>query len=191
MGNGHDLVREVLEGDLDAYSALVDSIYPMVFNHYFSILRDFPSHVEDGIQTFLIQLPEILDRKFDYSCKVSTFVFSLSRFYALNYRRGLMTKKRGYGVSEYKDELDTEGNYRTPGDIEQWSNIWSKINTCTSNMSPKLASVFYLYCEGNTHEEIAKYLGIKENVSSKRLFEAKKILRQELKDDFLELFKKL
>ena len=194
MDNGHDLVLATIAGDLGAYSELVESIHRMVIMQYSSVLKYFPAHVNDGVQDFLLGLPDLLESKFDYSCKVSTFIYSASRLCALNYLKGLKTMKRGYGNISLESDMDIEGSFESPlnrEDREMSISLWRRMDNCVSEMSPKLSDVFNLYVEGYSHKEIAECLGIRENTSSKRLFEVKKILRQKFKQDFNKLFRDL
>lgn len=194
MDNDHDLVIKTIKGDMEAYNELVKSVYPMVLQNCRRILFYSPSHVEDAAQVFFIKLPKLLEDKFDFTSKASTFIYSASCFSCYNYRRGIensLSNEMEFCDSDLLPWLEVEDSETVAPEIMDRKRFWNSILDIVEGLSSDLWLVFHLYCYGYTHKEIAEQLGISNAKSRKRLFKVNELLRKELKCDFLKLFEDL
>lgn len=193
MGNGHDLVRRTLEGDIEAYNELVEATYPMVLSNCRDILFDEPDLVEDAAQNFFIKLPELLE-KFNFTSKASTFIYTASRLETLNFKRVSKSGfNRNYEVcsTEAVEACCLPDKFQHPEKVEAVDVILSRITSFVTSLHSSMSEPFLLYMEGYKHKEIARELDIPERQSIKKVYEVNQLLRKEFKSDYLRLFKDL
>lgn len=128
----------------------------------------------------------LLRDRFDFTCLVTTFAYSVVYYYCQNYRRewGARNKHICLGLDSY-DNVVMMGRKNSPLiDGLLSARIQAAIATLPSKQR-RLISLRFEY--GYTHKEIAVDLGVSENYSRRLLCLARGKLQVLLKDEYLEL----
>ncbi len=167
----HELVDRVRTGDRSAARALYDLHAPRVFRIVNRVCRD-EEHARDLTQDTFVRAFQALDR-FRGESAFGTWLFRIAVTVALNSVR--KQKREAVRRLPFDDSLAADELPRADPDLRD------SLTKAIDSLSDAQRSVFVLHAlEGYTHQEIAQLLGIPENTSKGRLFDARAVLRRKL-----------
>lgn len=117
---------------------------------------------EDLIHDIIIELWKSFKR-FDGSCKVSTWIYRVALNISMNYKRGKTNAILFSSLNDFKEK-----------DISSWlveeevSPRLEELYSCIDNLSEINKAIILLYLDGNSHDEISEITGIsKTNVGTR------------------------
>jgi RNA polymerase sigma factor (sigma-70 family) len=169
-------MRRVRSGDTAAFETLYTALYPRLFRFIYRLTRQ-PELAEDLLnETMLVvwEKPE----GFDYSCKLSTWIFGIA------YRKALKACRQGaraaaqLSVDELAEVL-ADGKPSASRQVE----LDNVLAAALDALSPEQRAVVELtYYHELPYQEIAEILGCPENTVKTRMFHARKKLRPFFED---------
>lgn len=167
----HELVGRVRLGDRGAARALYDLHAPRVYRIVNRLCKD-EEHARDLTQDTFVRAFGAIDR-FREESAFGTWIYRIAVTVALNAMR--KQKREAVRRAPFEDSLPADEPLRADPDLRD------SLNEAIDSLSEAQRSVFVLHAlEGYTHQEIAELLGIPENTSKGRLFDARAVLRRKL-----------
>ncbi len=172
-----DSVRKAIEGDKEAYGALIDTYQGMVFATALNITGNFADS-EDVVQEAFIRAYQKLRTLSDPS-KFAAWLHTVARRIALQL---LKDKRRVPGVHASDVPMDLiESDAESPAEAyarEELSNLlWGEVG----QLPPKTReAVLLFYMEGFSIKRAASYLNVSENAMKARLNFGRQKLREQL-----------
>lgn len=173
----HELVHRLRAGDRQAARALYDLHAPRVYRVVNRLCRD-EEQARDLTQDTFVRAFDGLDR-FRGESAFGTWLFRIAVTVALNALR----KRRREEVRRvpFDDSMPTDD--LPAGDPDLRASLARAID----ELSEPQRVVFVLHVlEGYTHVEIGELLGISQNTSKGRLFDARAVLRRKLAHFMME-----
>jgi RNA polymerase sigma-70 factor (ECF subfamily) len=174
--NDDQLIREVLNGEREAFRPLVDRHAPMVFSLTNRYTRR-ESDAEELAQEIFVKAYERLT-SFDGASKFSTWLYSLARNHCLDYAKNIRRKNRSLSeLDEY--ELEQQMGESDPPDerIEREERI-ALMEQALQEIKQEYAEAFLLkYKDQLTYQAMADRLGVTVSALKLRVHRAKKELR--------------
>ncbi len=161
------LLVRTAEGDESAFRLLYDRLADRVFRYAFTLLHDRHLAEEVAQETMVIVWKQAAT--FEGRSKVSTWVFGIARFRALDLLR---KEKRGDRVPE----LDLVEPDPAPA-VESRERTLRAIGTLPEEQREVVFLTFY---EGRSYGEIAGILGIPEGTVKSRMYYARRSLAEAL-----------
>ncbi|HIJ66522.1 MAG TPA: sigma-70 family RNA polymerase sigma factor, partial [Candidatus Hydrogenedentes bacterium] len=175
--NEREYVRKALEGDKDAYGALVDAYQGMVFATALNITGDYADS-EDVVQEAFLRAYQKL-RALSDPAKFATWLHTLARRVALQF----LEKKHRIPGATKAATLDGHAESAVESPAEAYARqelsrlLWAQV----AALPPKTReAVLLYYMEGFSIKRAAAYLGINENAMKGRLRFGREKLREQL-----------
>lgn len=166
------LVRDVQEGSISAFEALVGRYQKKLHSFVTYLVRDDIS-AQDIVQESFISLYKSIDRV-DTTKKFSTYLFSLTRNHAISYLRG----RKIHLPLEHAADIATR---ELPETVIEQQDESRRIEAALQDIDEKFSRVIRLYYFDNlSYEETGKALGIPVNTVRTHLRRAKTALRKAL-----------
>jgi RNA polymerase sigma-70 factor (ECF subfamily) len=166
-----ELVNRLRAGDRGAARALYDLHAPRVYRVINRLCQD-EEQARDLTQDAFVRAFDGLDR-FRGESAFGTWLFRIAVTVTLN----AMRKKRREEVRRVPFEETLSIDAAAPGDPDLRESLIRAID----ELSEAQRTVFVLHAlEGYTHVEIGELLGISQNTSKGRLFDARAVLRRKL-----------
>lgn len=171
-----DIVKRCLNGDINAFSLLVDRYKIHIFNFVYRMIRH-REESNDLTQEVFIKAYKNLWR-FNPDYKFSTWLFQIARNTTLDYLR----KKKPLPLEEgYIEGLKTEGN--PPEDRVINKENRKELERAIEKLPSHLKTPLVLYHINRlSYKEIAKIENVQLHTVKNNLFRARKKLRQILKE---------
>jgi RNA polymerase sigma-70 factor (ECF subfamily) len=171
MKSDKQLVEAAIEGNTDAFSALVQKYSNALFSVAYGVLGDFHLAKDIAQETFLrayLRLPILKDRS-----KVGSWLYSVAYRLSIDWQRKRKSMVSMEEISQAPAANDTEAEAIRLNSSEE---IWAILNTLDEiNRIP----VILYYVSEWSMREIAEFLGITLRAVESRLQRAKKNLRFE------------
>jgi len=173
-----ELIHAILEGDRDLFHELIRPHERTVYLTAFSLLRD-EADAEDVAQEAILKAYRAL-ATFRGASRFGTWLVSI----VYNEARGRLRKKSGAIIESYEEQVEV-----TPALLTDWREIPSealerheliqKIETAIKELPLTFREVFVLRDRDELAiDEIAKALGITENLVKVRLHRARMMLQK-------------
>lgn len=165
-------IKGICNGHVDSFEALYKAYWTRLFRFIQHTLGR-PDGVEELIhETFLViwQRPD----GFDFSCKVSTWIFGIAYNKAL---KAIAVHRREGQAVDYEDLTDELACDRASPEREAEARDW--LNATLDVLSPEQRAVVELtFLEGLSYGEIAEIQGCPENTVKTRMFHARRKIQQ-------------
>lgn len=170
------LVERVRNGDQEAFTGLVIRYQRPIYNAAFWILRK-AEDASDITQIVFLRVAERLD-EYDERYKFFSWIYRIAVNESLNLLR------RGGRDEALNDEVDLPGSERDnpeqqAGDAESAARIRNALLRLPTNDRMVITLRHFSEC---SYEEIGQILDLDEKTVKSRLFEARRRLREMLKD---------
>jgi len=177
-------ILSAIMGNQEALGDLYTELRPRVSNlcrkHVFSQVD-----IEDFASEALCKILELLPSRFNFTCQLSTFAYSITYFTAQNRRRKWSTYNKYISFSE----AGVDGYSSTKPLDSETLDLGGVIEEAVSRLSPLDKKIFTLRSQGCKHKEIGKELEITAGYSRRRLHSIYKKLREDLGDYYSEIIK--
>lgn len=177
MFNEKEQIDRVLNGDLQAFGALVKQYQQLVFYVTDRLIKN-EEDKKDVAQEVFIKVYKNL-RRFNFQSKLSTWIASIAYRTALNYLRD-HAKENGPGYEKEIEEFEfTEPH---PGTLLESKDVKAFLFRLMEQLPAPYKTVLTLYHLNEfSYAEIAQITGMPEGTVKSYLFRARKLLKDKLK----------
>ena len=176
------LVETIRGGDPDAFEVLVRRKTSKVYSLCYRIIGN-SEDAKDISQLVFIKLWENLE-KYDSQYAFDTWLYRMVTNVAIDFMRNKQSRDNAVNsnLRLVKTSSDAE-----QGTIVQRKEVESVFNTVSQVLSPKQKTIFVMnQMDDLSSSEIAKALGCRESTVRNHLFNARKLMQQQLKKRFPE-----
>lgn len=180
------LVKRVLSGEIKAFDLLVLKYQHKIGQAVYSYIKDF-SEVQDVVQEVFIKAYNNLIN-FRGDSAFYSWLYRIAINTALNYRAASKIRPPkqdiDYTEAHHLDETGQLEDLRQPDKIVHQYQILEKLQSLIESLPNELKKVITLReVEGLDYQEIAAKLNCPVGTVRSRLFRARAILQEELKDE--------
>ena len=179
------LVRTIRGGDAEAFEQLVRRKTSKVFSLCYRIIGN-AEDAKDISQLVFIKLWENLE-KYDPAYAFDTWLYRIVTNVAIDFLRNKQSRENAVNsnLRLVKTSADPE-----QGVMVQRKEIENVFNAVSSVLSPKQKTIFVMReMDDLPSSQIAKILGCRESTVRNHLFNARKLMQQQLKKRFPEYAK--
>jgi RNA polymerase sigma-70 factor (ECF subfamily) len=164
------LVRQCLEGNQNAFNALIVKHQKAVFNVALRMVKDYDD-AQDLAQTVFIKAYERL-RSFDAGHKFFSWIYRMAVNESLNF----IKRRRRFEALD--DGAEYAAGEPTPAEDYEESEMSRNIQSALMNLQADHRAVIVLkHFEQLSYEEIGQILDIPEKTVKSRLFTARQVLK--------------
>lgn len=169
-----DLIRQVLEGDVQAFTRLVERYQEAVYHMCYRMLGDAVEAEDAAQETFLRAFQNI--RRYDRQRPFSTWLLSIAAHYCIDQVRRRRIHYLSYDEAPYLDPPDNspgpEGNLVLKEEQQ-------RVQKLLAALDPRdRAALVMLYWYGLSYEEIAGALSMSVSSIKSRLHRARRELAE-------------
>jgi RNA polymerase sigma factor (sigma-70 family) len=178
------LIASALEGDQEAYRALMNRHRPAIFHIIFKIVRDQEATADLVQETFMKAFASLATYRAEY--KFSTWLYRIGANCAIDFLRKRKIKTLSLDApAETADgqiEIEVPDNsYNPERDLEEREKRIS-INEAINSLPEKYRIVIvYRHKDNKSYEEIAEVLNIPLGTVKARIFRARELLKKKLR----------
>jgi RNA polymerase sigma-70 factor (ECF subfamily) len=176
------LVLKIRQGDNDAFELLVRRKTSKVYALCYRVIGN-AEDAKDISQLVFIKLWENIE-KYDSSFTFDTWLYRMVTNVAIDFMRNKQSRENAVNsnLRLVKTSSDPE-----QGVVVQRKEIEGVFNTVASCLSPKQKTIFVMnQMDDLPSAEIAKILGCRESTVRNHLFNARKLMQQQLQKKFPE-----
>jgi RNA polymerase sigma-70 factor (ECF subfamily) len=177
-----ELVQTIRGGDADAFEQLVRRKTSKVYALCYRIIGN-AEDAKDISQLVFIKLWENLE-KYDPQYAFDTWLYRMVTNVAIDFMRNKQSRENAVNsnLRLVRTSFDAD-----QGVIVQHKEIESVFNEVSANLSPKQKTIFIMnQMEDMPSSEIAKILGCRESTVRNHLFNARKVMQQQLQKRYPE-----
>jgi RNA polymerase sigma-70 factor (ECF subfamily) len=178
-----ELVDRARQGDLEAFGQLVRRHQPRIHRLAVHMVRD-RSEAEDVAQETFIRAYQALPR-FDGRSEPFTWLYRIAVNLSLNTIRARKSHRTAQGDDPRLDAVlaETRPGMADPRGAVAGRQEYEALCACIDGLSETLRTTLILVCvDGRSHEEAAAILGAPEGTIAWRVHEARRKLREAMKD---------
>jgi RNA polymerase sigma-70 factor (ECF subfamily) len=179
-----EVVQSVLAGDRDAFSALVERYQKGLVTYIYHMVHHYEEALELTQEVFL-KVFENLGR-YDGQYKFSTWLYKIASNHTIDHlRRQHMTTTSIQESQENPDvpEIPLESATLNPHDAYQNKRLLQEVMSAVDELPPSYRELIILrHFNFRSYEEMAKITGLPVGTVKNRIFRARQILMERLKD---------
>ena len=176
------LVETIRGGDPDAFEVLVRRKTSKVYSLCYRIIGN-SEDAKDISQLVFIKLWENLE-KYDPQYAFDTWLYRMVTNVAIDFMRNKQSRENAVNSNLRLVKTSTDADQ---GTIVQRKEVESVFNTVSQVLSPKQKTIFVMnQMDDLSSSEIAKVLGCRESTVRNHLFNARKLMQQQLRKRFPE-----
>ena len=182
-----DVVNRCVQGDREAFNALVEKYYKKIYNIAYRFVGDAEEANDLAQEIFTAAYQNL--KKFRGDAKFSTWLFQIATNRGKNKFKYL--KRRGYflnrGQTDDEDERDTgqraiPDESMNPEDILASKQVQKIVQDVINELEPDHKEIVILRdIEGFSYDEIARILDLPEGTTKSRLHRARMVVKEKLK----------
>jgi RNA polymerase sigma-70 factor (ECF subfamily) len=176
------LVRTIRGGDTEAFEQLVRRKTSKVYSLCYRIIGN-PEDAKDISQLVFIKLWENID-KYDPAYAFDTWLYRMVTNVAIDFMRNKQSRESAVNSNLRLVKTATEAEQGVVVQRKEIENIFKAVSAI---LSPKQKTIFVMReMDDLPSSEIAKILGCRESTVRNHLFNARKLMQQQLKKRFPE-----
>ena len=176
------LVETIRGGDPDAFEVLVRRKTSKVYSLCYRIIGN-SEDAKDISQLVFIKLWENLE-KYDPQYAFDTWLYRMVTNVAIDFMRNKQSRENAVNSNLRLVKTSSEADQ---GTIVQRKEVESVFNSVSQVLSPKQKTIFVMnQMDDLSSSEIAKVLGCRESTVRNHLFNARKLMQQQLRKRFPE-----
>lgn len=177
-----DIISQVLKGDQQAYSILVERYRDYVFTIVLRYVKSREDAEEVAQDIFVKAYRSLAD--FKGTAKFSTWLYTITTTTCITFLRKKKLEVHSLDNEKVFATADNIDGGMSANQIEQKSKV-TMVNEAIQLLNPDDAEVLTLFYKGEqTLEEIAQVLGIEPNTVKVRLHRARTRLKEKLQKHF-------
>lgn len=171
----YEIIKLCLDGTIDAFEQLVDRYQRLVYSIALNYLKD-AGLAEDVAQEAFIKAYTHL-RSYNSEFKFSTWIAKITYNTCMDFLR----KHRE--ITPLDESFEVIDKEKTPEETAISRERTKKLEVLMNALEPKYKEPLMLYhASGLKYDEIAEYLKVPMSIVKNRLFRARKMLKEVLKD---------
>ncbi len=179
-----DLIERALEGNQDAYRALMNRHRPAIFHIILRIVRDQEITADLVQETFMKAFSSLQTYRAEY--KFSTWLYRIGANCAIDYLRKKRIKTLSLDAQtdtgDGKIDIEVPDNSHNPEADLLNRERRVTINDAIDSLPDKYRLVIvYRHKDNKSYEEIAEALGIPLGTVKARIFRARELLKKKLR----------
>ena len=179
-----DVISQVLKGDQQAYSILVERYQNFVFSIVLRYVKAREDAEEVAQDIFIKAYRSLAD--FKGTAKFSTWLYTITTTTSISFLRKKKLEIHSLDQDRVFEVADSMESHMSANQIEQKSKI-NMVNAAIKMLSPEDAQVITLFYQGEqTLEEIAQILGKEPNAVKVQLHRARGRLKEKMQTHFSE-----
>lgn len=187
--NDNELISKVIDGDQQAYAALVNRYQ----NYVFTLALRFTKNREDAEEVsqdiFIKAYRALAD--FKGASKFSTWLYTIVNTTCISFLRKKKLEVHSLDNEKVFEAAESQDSGMRANLVEQKSRV-SMVNNAIKMLSTDDAAVITLFYKGEQSlEEIAQILGIETNTAKVRLHRARTRLKEKMETHFADEVKDL
>ena len=180
------LIEKIAAKDTSAFEQLVNKYQTRLYNLVYQLTNASPDS-PDIVQEIFIKVYEKVS-SFKGKSSVYTWLYRLAVNTALDYLKKVKRKKVVAVENIEKDFLQRQDNAKTPFEKLRKKEVQDQVRRAISKLPDKYRTVIMLReIEGASYREISQILGRSIGTIESRLFRARVLLQEYLKDFMEEL----
>lgn len=169
----HAKTLAAMLGDVNAQGWVYGEVHPLAL----AICRKKIYHkgaacVQDAAQHLALFAMDLLPKKFNFKCLLTTFAYGVMSRELANYGRADRTRQKYVVLGCDETWLESRGDY-----IEKDFLLHKELLLLVNALPDDDKTLFSMLLNGESHKDIAESLGISESNSRRKLFNIRKILR--------------
>lgn len=174
------VVEEVLAGNRNAYSQLIDKHASLVFHVVFKFVKDI-EEVEELAQQIFVKTYERLET-YDGKSKFSSWLYVVSMNHCRDYVKNIRRKNKNFSDMENQELQDTLCHTHSPDSEMVEKETKYILYEALVTLKPDLSEAFLMkYRDGLTYKEISDQLNVTVNALKQRVHRARAELRSIMK----------
>lgn len=175
-----NIINELKVGNTKVFESVVDKYKGIVFSIAFKYTNDY-NESQDLAQEIFLKIYKNI-KSFKGECKFSTWITKISINACLDYKRKNKVKK----INLYNDYIDNNDNIQeTPEEVIIMSEKQKIIHKLIYELPDIYKNVIIMYHFNEMpYKEICKTLKIPQKTVETRLYRARKILKEKLKNTY-------
>lgn len=179
------VVERVLGGDTDAFAVLVERYQRGLANYIFHMVRHYEEALELTQEVFL-KVYSSLD-KYDRQYKFSTWIYKIASNHTIDHMRRHEVPTTPLEVAPSDGgpsrELPVESQTLDPQESLTMKDLLEQIQEAVDELPPSYRELIVLrHYSFRSYEEMAKITGLPIGTVKNRIFRARQILMERLKD---------
>lgn len=183
-----ELMLQVKRGDRAAFNAIMDRYEKPVLNMVYRYLQDYDG-AQDLMQETFLRVYKARER-YEVRSKFSTWLFQIAVNLCLNERRFRSYRRHdsieAMAGQEIPRELE-DARTLSPEELSRKAETAALVRAAVQSLpEEERVMVILAKWEEKSYEEIAEIMGCSVDAVKSRLYRAKKMLREQLKDIFTE-----
>jgi RNA polymerase sigma factor (sigma-70 family) len=187
--NDTDIISKVLNGDQQAYAALVNRYQSYVFTLSLRFTKNREDAEEVSQDIFIKAYRALAD--FKGNSKFSTWLYMIVNNTCITFLRKKKLQTHSLDIDGVFDVADSKDSGLRANLVEQKSKV-AMVNNAISLLNPDDAEVITLFYKSEQSlDEIAQILGIETNTAKVRLHRARTRLKEKMEKHFAEEVKDL
>tara|TARA_B100000575_G_scaffold13308_1_gene9568 strand:+ start:561 stop:1124 length:564 start_codon:yes stop_codon:yes gene_type:complete len=177
-----ELVQQVINGNIDSYSSLVQKYQFRLINLCFKYTKNYHDAEEVAQETFIRAYKSI--HNFRFESKFYSWLHRIAINCSLNYINSKEKQKEKETITDYSGLNDTRVSNDNPQDYYQLEGLSKKVTIEYGNLPTELKTVIELYDIQNlSYDEISHKLKIPTGTVRSRLHRAREILINVIKSE--------
>jgi len=180
-----EVVEQVLQGDQDAFAALVERYQKGLANYIFHMVRHYEEAMELTQEVFLKAYANL--ESYDRAFKFSTWLYKIASNHTIDHLRRQRVPETPIEVAAEDGsnayELPLESHLQSPHDSLAMKDLLSHIREAVDDLPPSYRELVILrHFNFRSYEEMAKITGLPLGTVKNRIFRARQMLMERLKD---------
>jgi RNA polymerase sigma-70 factor (ECF subfamily) len=180
-----EVVERVLGGDQDAFAAIVERYQKGLANYIFHMVRHYEEAIELTQEVFLKAYANL--RSYDRGYKFSTWLYKIASNHTIDHLRRQRAPETPIEVSDEEGfrsyELPLESHVQNPHDCLAMKDLMGHIREAVDDLPPSYRELVILrHFNFRSYEEMAKITGLPLGTVKNRIFRARQMLMERLKD---------
>lgn len=171
------LVKEILAGDSNKYSLLIDKYAPMVFHIVRRFIKD-EDEVEELAQQIFVKTYERLD-SFDARSKFSSWLYVIGMNHCRDYAKNIRRQNKNFSEMQNYEVENILGHSNSPDNDLESKELNIILKEALVSITPDFAEAFLMkYQDGMSYKEMSEQLNVTANALKQRVHRARSELKE-------------
>lgn len=172
-----EIVADVLAGNQEAYSRLVNRNAPLVFHVVRKFVKD-EDEVEELAQQIFVKTYERLNT-FDGRSKFSSWLYVISMNHCRDYAKNVRRKNKNLSEMQNQELQNSLGHTESPDYEIEKKETNLILSEALVSITPEYAEAFLMkYRDGLSYKEMSEQLSANSNALKQRVHRARNELRE-------------
>ncbi len=180
-----EVIRTVLDGDQEAFAVIVERYQKGLANYIFHMVRHYEESLELTQEVFLKAYANL--SSFDSAYKFSTWLYKIASNHTIDHMRKQRAPESPIEVPDDEGggtyELPLESHGQSPHESLAMKDMMGRIREAVEELPSSYRELVILrHFNFRSYEEMAKITGLPLGTVKNRIFRARQMLMERLKD---------